>query len=77
MNNELTEQLIVKFSNIKFRQNPSEVIYLLHHKEGRRTQRSSEALQRDVSEPINVFLPRNKQLFSIAQTKLLKKFNCI
>jgi len=60
MNNDLTEQLIVKFSNIKFRQNPSEVIDVLHHIEGGRMQRSSEALQRDVSEPRNVFLPHNK-----------------
>jgi len=49
MSNELTEQLIVNFSNTKFRQNPSEVTELLHHKEGWRTQRSSEALHRDVS----------------------------
>jgi len=55
MNNELTEQLIVKFSNIKFRQNPSEAIELLHHKEGRRMQRYSEALHRDVSKLRNVF----------------------
>jgi hypothetical protein len=60
MNNELTEQLIVKFCNIKFRRNPSEVIELLRHKEGRRTQRTSEALQRDVFETRNVFLPHNK-----------------
>jgi hypothetical protein len=59
MSNELTEQLIVKFSNIKFRQNPSEVIELLHHK-GRRKQRSSEALHRDVSGPRNVFLLHSK-----------------
>ena len=60
MNNELTEQLIVKFSNIKFRQNPSEAIELLHHKGGRRMQRYSEALQRDVSETRNVFWPHGK-----------------
>jgi len=49
MNNELTEQLVLKYSNIKFPQTSSEVIELLYHKEGRRTQWSSEALQRDVS----------------------------
>jgi len=60
MNTELSEQLILKFSSIKFRQKPSEMIELLHYKGRRRKQQSSEALQRDVSEPRNVFLAHNK-----------------